>query len=225
MRLIVSYFIPSNSQREREINHCLLQNLNNSKITEMIVLDETGYLQSKGKMKVIHHSRPTYGELIRLFGDGVNIIANSDIWFNETIEKAEALQDGKNCYAITRTEIIGGELVKFENAHYNCPPHFSQDVWIFRGKHDFDCFDKVEAWHSTKRITEVIPFQMGIGGCDNIFAWNLLMKGYDVRNPYNDIICIHEHEDRGRPVYTHRITGGRGIWGKVQQGRVTNTKL
>jgi hypothetical protein len=226
MRLITSYFQASTKERQAEIDKCLLKNLTNPVISEVVVLDETGTLESKGKLKAVPHGRPTYADMIAQFTDGVNIISNSDIWFNETIEKAERVKTGKCCYAITRTEQRGPDLLAFDVFHpKGCAPYYSQDVWVFRGRHELKNMGAVEAWSNVERRTEIIPFNLGIGGCDNIFVANLREQGYDIRNPYKEIICIHEHADQGRPVYSHRITGGRGTWGRIGNGKVMNYSL
>ena len=98
--------------------------------------------------------------------DTVNVLANSDIAFDETIALAKSIAPGE-CYALTRWE--NGVLY---NAGYQ-----SQDVWIISGgPHDVDA-----------------PWPMGTPGIDNRLVHTIRGSGIVVNNPSKSIRCHHMH--------------------------------
>lgn len=224
MNLFINYYSAGN--RQDEIDFCLSQNAKNKLIKRIIVFNEHEIPPSGSKFKIKPTTqRPTYQEFfneMKNYPNDINILANADIYFDDTLKKAEILTANK-CYAITRWEYIDGNPVSFDNANGvngACPSHFSQDVWVFRGGPKVNNCHVVVAYNERMRKHENIPFNLGVPGCDNIIAVRL-KAAYQVINPANDIKCIHVHKDSRRQNYTHRIVGSHGgRWGQVQQGRV-----
>jgi len=152
------------------------------KETEVIRLQElelcrTLNMERFGSGYTLHHEseghRTTYQELFDKINDttkegDINIIANSDIYFDDTISMIESIGEGE-CYALTRYN------VQRKNVFEDTPG--SQDVWIFRGKIKDGCFD--------------VP--MGVPGCDNRIAYELNSAGYKLYNPSLAIKCYHLH--------------------------------
>lgn len=96
----------------------------------------------------------------------VNVLANSDIAFDDTIALAQGIAPNE-CYALTRWE--GGALYP---AGYQ-----SQDVWIVNGgPHEID-----------------VPWPMGTPGIDNRLVSVLRNSGFTVTNPSKSIRCHHMH--------------------------------
>ncbi len=116
--------------------------------------------------------RPTFNELFALCKpDAVNVIANSDIYFDQ--DSVDLLHNlgSKECFALSRWD-------EEEFGRYRLWDHAdSQDAWCFRG------------------IPQGIdaPFTMGIPGCDNNIAWLIDQAGYVVRNPSRTIRAYHLH--------------------------------
>lgn len=118
--------------------------------------------------------RTTYQDLFDFINqktqpNDINIVANSDIYFDDTIKNCDKITKDE-CYALTRYNIIKGEAI-FEDTPG------SQDCWIFKGKIKKGNFD--------------IP--MGIPGCDNRIAHELKEAGYRVYNPSKIIKSYHIH--------------------------------
>lgn len=114
-----------------------------------------------------------FGQLFDLCKtDKINIVANSDIYFDETIYLAENIKPSE-VYCLSRYD----KGVLFDRRD-------SQDVWIFRGLPTFRP-----------------DFEMGKPGCDNRLAALFLENNYVVLNPSKTIKCHHLHES-GVRTYT-----------------------
>lgn len=192
INLFVNYFDHSNSERKKEIEFCLEKNEANDHIDKIIIVNR--------------NDRAAYGDFFRAmkaYPKDVNIIANSDIYFDDTVKLAEGIKD-RQCYALTRWEEYNGSIIEFAQRHNKraAPPQWSQDAWIFRGATKPEPYDIVEAVRDNKH-REAIPFCLGIPGCDNKIAAMLKEKGFDVTNPSKSIRAIHKHknEDRNYPNY------------------------
>jgi hypothetical protein len=175
INLIQEYYI--NPERQSELDYCLAQNIKNPAIDKIVLLCENcdAQLFDNGKTICIPTiSRATYKELFNYADpESINIIANMDIFFDETIALARGIKENE-CYALTRYEygkhfdpyLFGGNGRKD-----------SQDVWIFK------CAIKpVKA-----------AFVLGVGGCDNRIAYLLNEVGYTVKNPCHSIKSYHYH--------------------------------
>jgi hypothetical protein len=153
-------------------------NINNSLISKIYILCESGeeLLSSlKPKIEIIKlNQRPKFQELIK-FANGLasninKIIANTDIYFDETLSKSQQLQEN-SVYCLTRWDLKDTGEIEFY------PNYKSQDAWIFRGS-----------------LSENIGnYYMGLPGCDNRFAKELLDSGTKIKNPSLTIRAIHVH--------------------------------
>ena len=206
MNLFINYFDHPNEARKREIDFCLKKNEENKFIDNIIVINK--------------NHRCTYGDFLAEmwnYPDQVNIIANSDIYFDETIKLAEGIKGGQ-CYALTRWEFMNGNVIDFNHRHGKpSPPQWSQDAWIFRGSIKPDKFYNVKAVNSQTRQSEMIPFSLGIPGCDNKFAALLKESGIKVTNPSYDIKAIHVHKESARKYPNYQILSGIRPNGLVDQ--------
>lgn len=98
----------------------------------------------------------------------INIIANSDIVFDGTIEHVVLLPENR-AYALSRYE-PDGKL-------FNRPD--SQDVWIFHA--------------SVKTLLESLDVNLGTPGVDNRLAFELINAGYMLSNPSKSVRTWHIH--------------------------------
>ena len=123
--------------------------------------------------------RLTYQQLFVLtqeYPDCINVIANSDIYFDETILYARFMGEN-DCYALSRWDYLeSGVAVLFDRKD-------SQDVWIFNG--------------AAKNIHNC-NFNLGTPGCDNRIAYEIKQAGYNVLNPSKTIHAIHLHNSQLR---------------------------
>jgi len=230
MNLFINYY--NAGSRQDEIDYCLKKNLENPLIKRVVALMVKGVTEmvEHPKLTIIYiEDRPTYQ---RFFNEtrkyeGVNIIANSDIFFDETLEYANRIKE-KQCYALTRWEFDGKESRFFEDVHgtarAHCPGHYSQDVWIFRNGCIMEDCENVIAQRTNRRVYDTIKFTIGIPGCDNVIAAKLKTK-YDVSNPSLTIKAHHYHLNQKRNPYSHRITGHRSQWGIIARGKVNPVKI
>jgi len=167
INLFVSHYQCGNRQRQRELNFCLRENEKNPIIDAIKLFAE----------------RPTYTnffEQTELFPNDINILANADIYFNETLEHIKEIGI-RDCYALTRWELDGKTPVLFEEKHVRnkqAKAKHSQDVWIFKGA-----------------ITSIYGrFPLGIPGCDNRIAYEIIRRGYRLTNPSLTVQAIHLHK-------------------------------
>jgi len=164
VNLFLNYYNDINNLRNSELELCLYNNMNNKNLNTIII-------ESCGRLK--YSDFFSYMRKAEVFDD-VNIIANLDIYFDESVILCESIND-KNVYALSRWDDLGNRLVHFNRED-------SQDAWIFRG------------------IPENVPgdFYLGVPGCDNKIAFQFKDAGYSVYNPSLDIKAIHVHRSRKR---------------------------
>lgn len=144
-------------------------------------LDECLRINREGKLfdRIIEITdRLTFREMFNLskqYTEDINIFANSDIYFDETIRYSRFIPEN-DCWTLSRWDISGGMCILFDRKD-------SQDAWIFSGP-------VKELGYS--------DFNFGVAGCDNRIAYELRQAGYRVKNPSKDVHAIHLHESNYR---------------------------
>ena len=134
--LITQYYVPKNEERKKEINECLINNLNNNIINEIHLFIEKDYDFSfleninKNKLKLIKTDKQlsfykSFNYSNGLNGDNIIILANSDIYFNHTLSEIYNLHYENIFYALNRYDIKNNKLVLFDRID-------SQDTWIWK---------------------------------------------------------------------------------------------
>ena len=170
INLFSTFFKCSDKKRQKELDYCHEKNKANPLIDAIKLFD----------------GRPHYSDFFKeteKYPDDINILANADIYFNQTIEYLKYLQQGQ-AFAITRWEEVDGKIIKFEQRNaYNrqAQAKHSQDVWVFKG------IAKVPGGN----------FYIGVPGCDNRIAWEMSRR-YQVFNPCETVQCVHYHKDAKR---------------------------
>jgi hypothetical protein len=180
MNLYISLHPVNDSLRADEINTCLKLNTENSVLKKVFALNEgfvTTMLEHPKVSEISTSCRPNFSHFYDLLdSDSWNIIANNDIYFDETLSYIKMLNLTKGDFlALTRKE-VNGELFRSQIGD-------SQDVWIFFGKPE---------------ILKIFNFYMGIPGCDNVMAYKFYESGYRVCNPAKIINCWHIHSASSR---------------------------
>jgi hypothetical protein len=185
INLFTTYYTEKNLIRADELRTCLIKNLNFKLISKIYVLSE--YEQDEfilendlGLIKV--SKRRTFNEFFEAINsvttkDDINIISNADIYFDESLEIVNELNMDNYCFALTRWDILGNGKARL-NEQEN-----SQDTWIFKGK--------------IKRING--DFSIGVPGCDNRLAYEIIKSGYRIGNPSISIKTYHLHTSNIRP--------------------------
>jgi hypothetical protein len=125
--------------------------------------------------------KPTFKSLFSLFKDNnINIIANTDIYFDSSLSIAKAIKHNE-VYCLNRREPIG--ITKFRIFKRNIGN--AQDAWIFKGR-------------VSDSVIQSTNFPLGTPGCDNHLAWVLHNNGYNLLNPSYFIRAIHLHKSNYR---------------------------
>jgi len=182
--LFTTYYNENNRERAEELRTCLIKNLNCEWISKVYVLSEIGidkFLSQLNVNVITISRRPTYNDFIRnvnrVSGDNdINIISNSDIYFDETLNIIKDLNIKKNCFALTRWDILSDRRARLTEISG------SQDCWIFQGKIN----------HVKGEIN------LGVPGCDNRIAYEIEQAGYLITNPSISIKSYHLHKSNYR---------------------------
>lgn len=166
MKLFYNYYEDSNITRKYEIDFCLRKNLEND-IFNIVIIES--------------QARLTYNDFFRRINklivdeNDINIICNSDIFFDETIELANKIQHNQ-VFALSRWDWYE----KHPPVFFDRPD--SQDTWIIRG--------------TIKNVNGNFP--LGKKGCDNRIAYEFNKVGYNVINPGKTIKSYHFHNSNIR---------------------------
>jgi len=180
VNLFINYYLDKDRKRQLELMTCFLKNRINAAIGKLYVFYdyEWEFAVEHDKIVPVKHKRPTYADYFNFINtvsgpDDINIIANTDIYFDEeNIELIKANIQKDQCYALSRWDEMGNNNFKL----FDRPD--TADTWVFKGK--------------VKEI-EDCSFYLGIPGCDNSIAYKLEQGGYNVLNPSRDIKSFHLH--------------------------------
>jgi hypothetical protein len=177
MVLITTYYIDKNPKRQLELDFVLDKNIQNKLISEIFLLcEQLPQKELPNKVSIINAAkRLKFHELIvfanQIKTDEFKILCNTDIFFDETLSLLETTTNNNFVYCLTRWDYKESENPEFyENFK-------SQDSWIFKG-------------NLPKNIGY---YFMGLPGCDNRFAKELLDSGCEIQNPSLTIKSVHVH--------------------------------
>jgi hypothetical protein len=164
--------------RKNEIYCSVHQNINNPLIDKIFLLDESNDPIINEKITNIKvNTRPTFNDFFRIINQNtgnydINIIANSDIFFDESLQYVSHYKNGNLVFALTRWNMERMGL-KLQDTYF-----YSQDSWIFFG-----------------RIFNINgDFSIGMVGCDNKLAYEIKNANYKIKNPSLTIRSIHSHK-------------------------------
>ena len=178
IRLFTTSYREPNAGRTAEYLQCLWKNLQHPLIDEVCVLDENcGWLPTHDRIRTRSiKSRPTYADFFQWVNQlsaphDVSIIANSDIYFDETLSLLTRGLRPNTCAALSRWDVLpNGTGQLFDR-------NDSQDVWAFLGP-----------------VKDLISdFFLGVPRCDNRILYELRAAGYRVLNPAFTIRALHLH--------------------------------
>ena len=193
IHLFTQFFISSNPQRNQEIKECLRKNAENPLIHTIHLLNERIYLPRElgthsTKIKQVDiKARLKYKDVFQYIRTneikGYHVIANSDIFLDETLEKVRLsdIHQKRKMFALLRFEYNGVLSTIFG------PRFDSQDTWIFHSR-----FPIQESWE------KAFWFELGQPGCDNKLLYLMKILGYDI---YNDPLLVrtyHYHTSKHR---------------------------
>jgi glycosyltransferase involved in cell wall biosynthesis len=186
MYLLTPYYLDSRPERQAELDFCLQRNLQNPLIKKVIVFLDSSLntcqiesLQQSKIETIFCGRRCTYQDCLDyankyLQGDIV-IVANTDIFFDETLQLLEDYELSNKFINLLRWEVIEiDETVIHSQFRVNMG---SQDTWIFR----------------SPLKPFVAYFLLGTPGCDNRIAFEAHTVGLQITNPALSIRSHHLH--------------------------------
>jgi hypothetical protein len=186
-QLITTYYKANESEREKENIQCLLNNLSHPLIEKVHLFLQTEFtpnVPANVKLHYVEHGRrPTFSELFE-FGNKISenrikIVANSDIYFDETLKLASDALERWDVLALTRWDLKEDNSLSFYNNFK------SQDVWIYK----------------TQIKPNIGEYHIGRHGCDNRLVFEFKSKNYKISNPSLSVRTIHTHQSALRPYF------------------------
>jgi len=184
---IQQYFHHTSQRRQKELVHCLQQNINNDMVDFIILINEQEYpeLPTSSKITVLSTAhRLTYKEVFKTIQERVPsgayaMFANADIYCTESLRALWSLDlvAAKVCLALLRWDE--------DAAHFQVRSD-NQDSWIVAR-------DSV-----TDLQLDEFDFPFGKAGCDNAFALLMMRARFLVANPAHTIRTIHVHSSNVR---------------------------
>jgi len=186
MILLTGFYQDPDLGRRNELLECLKRNLENEQLEEMHLFAEEADrvdnlvaacpLLTAAKIRLIGHGRRvTYRDLFvyannHLGGRRV-IIANADIFFDQTLTRLNGFDLSSKLLCLSRWDVQPDGSAQF----FNHPG--SQDAWIFQAPiRDFPC-----------------DFHLGVPGCDNRLAFEADQAGFLLSNPSRSLQAFHLH--------------------------------
>ena len=202
VNLFFPYISCDNDMRQREIDLCLRNNVENCNIDRIFLfIDELKKppLDSP-KLEIIYlNCKPTYKlwieETQRRKLQGISILANSDIYLDSTVACLDEIFTNSNTFlSLSCWDQIGDYQIPHPN------PQCSQDVW------GINCEDEF-----SPDFLRSLDFGMDIPRCDNKIAYLFAVRGWTLSNPYAHLKSIHVHMSntkRDDREFDLRIVGG-----------------
>ena len=193
IRLFTSHYPEKCASRLGDLRTCLNRNLANPVVDAVCLLLEGVEMpcpeEARLQVRVVS-DRPKYqdffdwaNELCSSADDAV-VIANSDIYLDQSIRALVQTLKANQCAALARWDVTANNSVSLFDRND------SQDVWVFKGK-----------------IRPVVSnYLMGVPRCDNRLLYELRAAGYEVINPAFSVRAHHLHNgERGE--YPGEIQG------------------
>jgi hypothetical protein len=207
IHLLTQFYLPKNPSRLSEVREALRRNVANPFLEDVTLLNERLYTEEElgvrsAKIKqVVVPGRVKFNELFAPRFLGYTVVANADIFVDETIARLRAsdLHCARKVYSLLRYEFTAEDLAA-------CPlfgPRAdSADTWIFHSNHTFPL--------------PLFNFELGRPGCDNKLNYLFRLLNYEVYNDPAFIRTYHCHKDAERayalpavpPPYMYSIPAG-----------------
>jgi hypothetical protein len=199
--LFQQFFIHKSNERYNEIKQSLRRNVQLGLFKKIYLLNERIYTNDElgltdKEMKLVKQinigTRMMYSDVFKQFrGLGLNgyiVIANSDIFFDKTIENLNksCLSTTKSFMAQLRYEYDNNEKLLMKQKIFGPRPD-SQDVWILHSN-----------YIPTKKQFNIFDILLGKPGCDNKICYLFYILGYKLYNDPSFIRTYHYHKTQTR---------------------------
>lgn len=202
--LYTPYYEDSSKDRQQELLYCLSQNIKNPSIKKIeLFIDSEVEPHPYIKHDKIHVNligrRCKFGDLVNhakvaYYPDEIIIIANTDIYFNDTLHKLLDKDLSNIFITLTRWDLQPDNTLKIFNHD------MSADTFIF--KNDLKPF--------------FMDYHLGYLGVDNLIPAHAQDVGYEIKNPCLDIQTIHYHITQKRNYTEQNRYYGKYIWNPHQ---------
>jgi hypothetical protein len=181
INLITCFYVDSDFIRHAELRECLERNIKNPFFSKVFVLVEEGsenerILQETKVVAIpVPKGRQTYADFVKVanqYCDGqLVVLANTDIYFDETLAFLHSVETSGRIYVSTRREVgMGG-----------------RSLWSYHQQAS-------DAWVIEAPIQGVdLNIQLGKMGCESLFLGRMLRAGYAIENVSFDLKCYHLH--------------------------------
>ena len=188
--LFTTHYVAEDNERNLENQMALKANLSCEFISKIFLLiqhpESKGYPDDEKIHPIILRKRPTFSDFFRevnkwVNGDQICIVANSDIYFDNSLRLFEKISFQKTLVTLSRYDILPEGGYKFYNRY------LSQDTWAFGEK-----------------VPENIgDYYIGQHGCDNRLLYEFEQKGWDIKNPSLVVKSFHVHMSNLRPYFNN----------------------
>jgi hypothetical protein len=190
-------------KRQKELDYCLLKNVQNNYIGEIHLLVETIYdldniipIKYISKIKQVNiNKRLTYLDAFTYYNNNllgkICILTNADIYTNESLYMMEHINFNFDIFlCCMRYEVNNDDPpllygMEYDNSKLfpfakSCEPvPWSQDVWIWKTN------------NMMRLLNNKYDFMLGISGCDNYLCKLLLDDYYTILNPASLLAFNH----------------------------------
>ena len=210
--LLVNWYDAKTELRKRENEYALFKNLQLPQINSFVFWDsckDEEYLKdlTANSSKNITINRevidpPEYKHFLNYAKESNNknkhfIIANTDIYFDKTLEAAEELLNNDPDLVLALSRYEPNQDKQGHTLYHNAEQ--SQDSWFFSPE-------------TLKRLNpSKYNFSLGKYGCDNRIAKILSTEGFTVKNYCINILTYHVHSSnqrfRSRDVESDKVPG------------------
>ena len=201
INLFQQFFIHPNPERNKEIQYCLAMNVMNPLINYIYLLTEyeTDYtpytreqlgIESEKIIQIPISHRMKYRDVFHLV-EGMNcagyvIIANADIFFDETLQ--QVLHSNMNEQPLVACQLRYEYDGHMANTRIFGPRPDSQDAWIYHS-----------SWNSILyNYKHAFDFQLGQAGCDNHLSYLFKICGFELINDPEKVHILHYHKTQIR---------------------------
>lgn len=189
--LVLDYQPHVRPERNADFKLCLEKNCHNRHIAAIHILTTHQKIDVKHRkitLIKVANDRSTYRDFFTYVNASLPrksvILANRDIWFDDTLVFAHLFDLNTHVLALSR-----------DDCHLGCPPRArciehkvsyrepgegSQDAWVFNAP-------------LTEASGMYADFLLGLTGCDNRIAYEFDRVGYTVKNPSISICLHHVH--------------------------------
>jgi hypothetical protein len=177
--LYQNWYYAQTSQRRWENEFVLAKNIESGLFNQIVMYCRCPLPRwARNQVCGVSWSYPTFKDFFNICqSDSINIIANTDIYFDETLNRLSeqnGVQSGNSVVCLSRWERKNRVWSVYRNHRQ------SQDAWMFKGI-------------LPTRLIDECDFRIGTLGCDNRLVYTFQKYGYITLNPAFTIKAKHVH--------------------------------